>query len=196
VLGRLLDAVDARDSDASSTLESFASRWLKTVIAANGLDWRWYFVKYPVMREGRSGIYAGADGSLGYSACMLDKTQMNSWYRDPYLSAIQRESGVEDAIEQRWPNGPWFTGYETEQRWMRLAASGIEIQCVTEGLMLRPPTSAAHAKAFARVCAKYGIGSDYLLKIHQVEVDGRLLDTKDRVELGAALVRDLVEAEP
>lgn len=29
----------------------------------SGLDWRWYFVKYPVMREGRSGIHSGADGS-------------------------------------------------------------------------------------------------------------------------------------
>jgi hypothetical protein len=55
------------------------------------------------------------------------------------LSAIHRESGVGDAIEQRWPDGPWFNGYETEPRWLRLTKSGAELQCVNEGLLSRAP---------------------------------------------------------
>jgi hypothetical protein len=51
---------------------------------ARGLfDWVYYLVKYDVMREGRFGIYFGRDGALGYSLCMLHKTQLNSHYRDP-----------------------------------------------------------------------------------------------------------------
>lgn len=199
VLGRLLDAVAARDGDVRSALESLTSGWLKASLAASGLDWRWYFVKYPVMREGRSGIHTGTNGSLGYSVCMLDKETMSSYYRDPYLSAIRQQSGVADtavqgAVWQRWPSGPWFTGYETEPRWMRLVASGTEIQCVQDGLLLHAPAAAPHAEAFSLVCAAHGVGPDLLLKIPQVEVNGQRLDTKNRVQLGAALMRDLVNA--
>jgi len=184
VLGRFLDAVAAREADVRSALESITMGWVDGADHASGLDWRWYFVKYPVMREGRSGIYAG----LGYSVCMLDKTQMNSWYRDPYLAAIQRESGVVGTTDQ------WFTGYETEPRWLRLKASGTEFRCVPEGLQLRPPAAEEHADAFARVCADHGIGDDHLLMVPQVDVHGGRLDTEDRVQLGAALVRALVGA--
>ena len=189
MLGRLLDAIAEREGDVESALQSFTSRWLAAKINAEGLDWRWYLVKYPAMREGLSGIYAGVNGVLGYSMCMLDKSQMNSWYRDPYLSAIRLESGVLSAVDS-----PWFTGYETEPRWMRLNASGTELQCVQDGLLLRAPAAAPHAEAFLRVCEAYGIGPDLLLKIPQVAAGSQQLDTEDRVQLGAALLRDLVAA--
>lgn len=130
---------------------------------------------------------------------MLDKEAMTSYYRDPYLSAIKLESGVADnavqgSVGHHWAGGPWFTGYETEPHWMRLRASGAEIQCVDEGLLLRAPAAAPHAEAFARVCEAHGIGPDLLLKIPQVGVGGRQLDTTDRIQLGAALLRDLANA--
>ena len=141
-----------------SALESFTSRWLESVDNANGLDWRWYFVRYPEMRAGRSGIYACAAGSLGYDVCMLDKKAMHSYYRDPYLSAIRQQSGVagtavQGAVAEGAPGGPWFTGYETEARWMRLTASGAAIQCLQEGLQLRVPASARTLRPF-RASAK------------------------------------------
>ncbi|TAL98649.1 MAG: DUF262 domain-containing protein [Paraburkholderia sp.] len=189
ILGRLLDAVAEHDGDGQSALESFTSRWLAANVDSEGLDWRWYFVKYPTMRSGNSGIYVGSNGVLGYSVCMLDKSQMNSWYRDPYLSAIQRESGTPSAVED-----PWFTGYETEPRRMRLKASGIEIQCVPEGLQLHAPADRSHAEAFSRVCTAREIGPDLLLKVPKVvAADGYQRDTQDRVRLGAELMRALVD---
>jgi hypothetical protein len=198
-LGRLLDAVAEREADVRSALKSFTSEWLESQEHANGLDWRWYFVRYPEMRAGRSGIYASPTGVLGYSVCMLDKTAMSSYYRDPYLSAIRQQSGVaetavEGSVAQHWGGGPWFTGYETEARWMRLRASGAGMQCVQDGLQLHAPGAPTHAEAFSRVCATHGLGPDLRLKVPQVESGGRQLDTKDRVELGAALLRDLVNA--
>jgi hypothetical protein len=198
VLGRLLDAVAERTGDVRSALESFTNGWLESQDDAEGLDWRWYFVRYPEMRAGRSGIYACAGGALGYSVCMLDKKAMSSYYRDPYLSAIRHRSGIVDtavqgAVAQHWPGGPWFTGYETEARWMRLAASDTAMQCVQDGLLLRAPTGTPHAQAFSRVCETHEVGADLLLKIPQVEAGGRWLDTKDRVQHGAALLRDLVK---
>jgi hypothetical protein len=197
-LGRVLDAIAARAGDVRSALESFTNGWLASTDDANGLDWRWYFVRYSEMRAGRSGIYASATGSLGYSVCMLDKKAMSSYYRDPCLSAVLQqsripESAVRGSVAQHWSGGPWFTGYETEARWMQLTTSGAEIQCVHDGLQLRAP-AAPHVEAFTRVCDAHGIGPDLRLKISQVTVGGRQLDTKDRVQLGAALLRDLVAA--
>ena len=196
VLGRLLDAVAQVQAESSLeiALGAVQKGWQDATLACDGLEWRWYFVKYPAMREGRSGIYVGSNGELGYCICMLDKSQMNSWYRDPYLSAIQRESGVADAIEQRWPDGPWFTGYETEPRWMRLKKSGTEFQNINEGIVLNPPVASSHAEEFWRVCKDHEVGDDKILHVPQVERGGRCLDTLDRVQIGAALLRDLVKA--
>jgi hypothetical protein len=189
VLGRLLDAVAQAKGSVQSALHDIQKSWLDTTVEEKGLGWRWYIVKYPAMREGDSGIYVGSNGMLGYRVCMLNKTQMNSWYRDPYLFAIFRESDARDAVEE-----PWFTGYETEPRWMRMKKSGTEIHCVDEGLLLRPPKSPTQAETFLQVCAKHEVNGDHLLRVPQVERNGRKFDIRDRVQLGAALLRDFVKA--
>jgi hypothetical protein len=189
VLGQLLDAVAMRNGDVRSALESFTFQWLDAKVDEGQFDWRWYFVKYPAMRSGLSGIYVGANGSLGYRVCMLDKSQMNSWYRDAYLSAIYRESDVQHAVDE-----PWFTGYETEPRWMLLKASGTGIQCVPDGFLLRVPATPAYVEVFTNFCMAHAIGSDLLLTVPQIMTVGRLLDTQDRVQIGSTLLRGLVEA--
>ena len=196
VFGSLLDTVANTEveADLQGVLATIQKTWVDATVEGNGLGWQWYFVSYPAMREGGSGIYVGSNGAMGYSVCMLNKSKINSLYRDPYLSAIQRESGVKDAIEQRWPDGPWFSGYETTPRWMRLKKSGAEIRCMNEGIALRPPSAAAHAETFLRVCKEHGVGEDHMLLVPQIEHDGQRLDTRDRVKLGATLLRDLVQA--
>jgi hypothetical protein len=77
---------------------------------------------------------------------------------------------------------------------MRMKKSGTALQCVKAGLVLRPPPTPAHAEVFSRVCAAHGVGADHVLLVPQVERDGSKLDTRDRVQLGAALLRDLVKA--
>ncbi len=196
-LGRLLDFIAVRESDVRTALETYTKDWLKDWEAANALDWRWYFVRYATMREGRSGIYAHETSSLNYSMCMLDKKMMSSYYRDPYLSAIRQESGVsgskvQGSVWQEWPCGPWFTGYETNERWMKLKTSDTGIRCVQDGLVLSAPVDESHAKAFSRVRDAHGVGSDLQLKIPQITVGEHQIDTKDRVQLGGALLRDLV----
>ncbi len=132
-LGRLLDRIAERKGDLRAALATFTNGWLASRSADTGLDWRWYFVRYAEMRAGRSGIHASPTGALGYRVCMLEKKVMSSYYRDPYLSAIREQSGVADgavegSVAQHWGGGPWFSGYETEARWMRLRASARRVQ--------------------------------------------------------------------
>ncbi len=68
------------------------------------------------------------------------------------------------------------------------------IRCVASGFELSPPPLDAYAEAFAAVCADLGVDADDIVAVPQVEVDGRRVDTVDRIQLGADIVRRLVAA--
>ena len=189
-LGRLLDHIGARGNvTIPDALKSFMDSWLLDREAARQFDWRYYFVRYDAMREGASGRYVGSDGRLGYSVCMLNKLQMNSYYRDPYLYAIRRASDVGTNIEDSV-----FTGYETEPRWMPLKTSSIALRAVSDGFRLRAPESVDAAQVSELIIAKGGTFADGQgsLSVRQAKLDGQMVDTEDRIQIGAALLRDLV----
>ena len=89
---------------------------------------------------------------------------------------------------------PWFTGYETEPRWMRLTASGTATPVCPGRAPAACALGAPHADAFRASARTHGVGADRALKIPQVEVGGRMARHQGPVQLGAALVRDLVKA--
>ena len=71
ILGELLDQINESEQPIRDQLYAISSQWLTDREAQGIYDWRTYFVKYPAMREGESGRYAGWDGKLGYLVCML-----------------------------------------------------------------------------------------------------------------------------
>jgi hypothetical protein len=185
VLAELLDRLAQHDGPVGALLDDIQAQWLA---AQEAFDWRHYFVRYAAMREGRSGLYVAAPDVLGYDVCMLDKSRLYSWYRDPYLLAILRESGVPEGAVER----PRFMYDAAKPRWMNLRKSGVAMRCVDAGITLRPPPP-EHAAAYARVCAQHSVTDD-LLRIEQSERDGKHVDMRDRVQAAAALLRDLVAA--
>lgn len=197
-LGRLLDAVKDLSTDMRSKLNAVSNEWLTGVERASGLDWRWYLIRYSEMREGRSGNYVCSD-LAGYSMCMLEKKTTGSYYRDAFLYAVRCQAGVSGtsvygSVWQTGIDGPWFTGYESQPRWMRLAVSGIELRCVENGFQLRLPSEFAGGEQFDRIARRHGIDQDLLLKIPQTNVGDYWLDTEDRVQTGAGLLRELCAA--
>src|SRR5258706_7974122 len=56
------------------------------------------------------------------------------------------------------------------------------------------PACASLREVFSKVGAGHGVGGDHGLLMPQAELDGRKLDTRDRVQVGAAQLRDLVKA--
>jgi hypothetical protein len=156
------------------------------------LDWRFYLVRYPWMREGNSGIYYGADQELGYEVTMLLKTVQNSFYRDAYLYAIWCEAGRPEEVTD-----PWFYGYSTTPRWMKLNRSGTGMRSVPAGIALSAPAAPDTRQALHQVGADTGLvllDDAYLLAVPQADLDGDLIDAVDRVQLGAGLLRDLIDA--
>lgn len=175
----LLDRVSARGGAVADALAEVRAGFLGQAQAERRFDWRYHLVAHDVMREGDSGIYAVAPKSLGYDVCMLRKTQMKSYYRDPWLHAMRTLAAQGDAVEDSW-----FYGYEHEPRWMALPGSGVRLRCVPEGIRVE-----GDGEPFMAVCATFAV-KDGLLKIDQR--DG--VDTADRVTRGAELIRALVAA--
>ncbi len=186
VLGKLLDVLSEGVDDPAVTLDEIRQQWLDL---QDSFDWRYYLVKYEAMREGKSGIYFAEGGSMGFRMCMLDKTQLNSYYRDPYLLAVWRESGSTSAVRD-----PWFTGYETNPRWMTLKASETRLRCINMGFQIQAPVDETYLEAFNGVREALNIGEDCVLKIPQVTRDGRTRDAEDRIELGSRLLTLLIAA--
>lgn len=197
VLAKFLDLVEAEAGALGDTLKEITRSYLAQRESEQRFDWRYYLVKYPCMREQGSSTYFAErfDGAeqaeMGYSLCMLrgGARALNGRYRDPYLLAIWRELEDSNSVDD-----PWFTGYEENPRWLTLNRSGAALRCVPTGFELSPPQLEDHVMAFEALCRDLGVGADNLVTMPQVNVDGRGVDTVDRVQVGADIVRRMVAA--
>lgn len=198
VLGAFLDRLAA--APAAPLVESLSAitrEFLASREAEARFDWRYYMVNYPSMREKGSSTYFAertAEGEqlvMGYSLCMLRAggSVLNGYYRDPYLLTIWRQLDDPTIVEDKW-----FVGYETLPRRLPLTRSGAAIRCVPAGFELTPPPSDADAERFVAVCADLGVEPGNLVEVPQTEVDGQLVDTADRIQVGVDLVQRLVAA--
>ena len=184
--------------DLDEHLQSVMSGFIAGRDGSAYLDWRYYLVKYPLMRGGdegelgRTGVYYGDDGSLGYRLCMLRTQQLNGHYKDPFLLAIRDSSQSGDRVED-----PWFTGYPNNPRWLRMVTSGTGIRNVAEGFQLELPSD--RRQAVLHVARAIGVveeidGVRVLLKVPQHQRSGEWIGAVDRVDLGAELIRQLAAA--
>jgi hypothetical protein len=189
----LLDTLaDAGATPPALALQQVIDTFLAEQDRRAEYDWRYYVVRYPQMRQGESGIYV-EDAQSGFSLRMLLKTYTNSKYRDPYLQAIIALSG---AVVGRDVREPWFTGYDVTERWTVLLKSGVELRCTPSGFLLRRPTRDEYSAAFGDLMAKEGVDASLAVTIPQVPQDDPTHDTRDRVQVGADLLRKLLALQP
>lgn len=217
VLMRFLDAYE----QSGLAPRDFCAQAVTSFCAAREqdqhLDWRYYWVRYAVMRSGTSGIYYGYGDEPGYDLIMLIHKQLNSHYRDPYLLQVYDSLGQPDRLTD-----PWFTGYLETERWMRLVNSAAGIRCVPEGFELGLPAGVQHAARFRALCdARGGVepimddgaadegethpavpasgdaGSAitrFLLRVPQRQTDHGHVDTADRITIASAFLREALDA--
>ena len=194
-LGELLDVVATSPLCTSEALRAVAEVFCQQRRDAQYLDWRYYLVTYAAMREGATGIYYGehlaGTGNWGYSMCMLRTGSLtgSALYRDPYLLAVLRASGVESGVVD-----PWFSGYESEARWLKLTVSETGIRCISSGFELTAPHDEHLAGKFRQVCLQHGVIGAEFLPVTQIERDGEMVDTEDRIQKCAAFLKGLTDA--
>lgn len=185
-LARMLDRYSELGGAPAERFQAIIDDELDAYEARGRYDWRYYFLAWSSMREAQSGIYATVGGTMGFQLCMLGGVDMRASHRDPYLVAVFLVAGIDGArVLGRWP---WFQQYESQERWLELK-NGAALRCVPGGFSVRI-TPGARVEALNAVCDRHGV-VDGLLPVPQ-EIDaGQAFDTVDRVELGAALLRDL-----
>ena len=175
-----------KDLAANQDLAGVMNGYLASCVTNRAMDWRYYLVKYPAMRDGASGRYAFS--KTGYQACMLDKERFTSDYRDPYLTALLIESGV----TAKRAGKMYFTGYENQARELVLTQSGLRIECVDAGW--RVSVGAAHQAAFELIAVDFGyqVSSntpvEWLYKVKQCNG----VDAEDRIDKGSTFLKALI----
>lgn len=197
VLAEFLDLIPLEAESVGETLATIVGDYLSRCEEAKRFDWRYYMVKYPGMQANGSSTYfaeisEGAEQpEMGYSLCMLKAggRALNGKYRDPYLLAISRQLEDNGVVEDMW-----FTGYESQPRRLPLTKSGTSLRCVPAGFELSPPPLEADAAAFEAVRSRLRASDDNIVAVPQVDIDGRRIDTVDRIQVGADTVRELVAA--
>jgi Protein of unknown function DUF262 len=198
VLAEALDRLSGPGPSSAERLQTLCDDWLREQERERRFDWRYYLVRYPAMRVGKSGIYRSPDGVMGYSLCMLEGDYLNGYHRDPYLNALVNEADAAAAVVGTDNGGPWFIGPAVNERWMELKNSATQLRAVPAGFELKPPSVEQHRSGFdSVVVARDDIeqtGDCFLLAIPQVMLDEELVDTIDRIQTAAVVVSDLLEA--
>lgn len=177
--------------DSGDTLTAMMDKFVND--PATRKDWRYYMVKYPVMRSGDSGRHVIGPGA-GYAMGMLSGTYCDNrtYHCDSYLLALVKKAGVtNDQIgNDRWPY--CFTGDGTSPRHLELQRSGIKVRCVDAGWEFSHlPEDPAQRQKFDEVMQ--GQTTDQNLRLYAVPQRGGY-DTEDRIERGAQLLQELITA--
>lgn len=172
---------------------------IETFLAAPATtkDWRYYIAKYEVMRGNHlefAGSYVLGPGP-GYAICMpkTDSCDNRSNHHDAYLLALVEAATL---APERIGNDGWprcFPGYETEERYLKLRNSGIQVRCVEAGWQFSGiPNDAIQRETFEDVakCHPHFQNQSLLYAVPQ----HLGIDTQDRIELGSQFLRELAEA--
>ena len=105
---------------------------------------------------------------------------------------------AEVAVSQEPAQDPWFTGYETSPRWLRLVRSAVGIRSVADGFAIQTPDDESLQSTIVKICSRHGVvdaDADAIrLRIRHHDCGGEVIDAVDRVVVGAALLKDLTEA--
>jgi hypothetical protein len=115
--------------------------------------------------------------NVGYELTILPKTVQNNFYRDAHLYAIWYEAGRTQEVED-----PWFYGYSTTPRWMKLTQSRTSMRSLPAGIALTAPAAPEANQALQLVVAPSSVvpfDDGHLLLVPQVDRDGELIDSVD-----------------
>ncbi|WP_295391303.1 DUF262 domain-containing protein [uncultured Thiodictyon sp.] len=184
-LDALLVDVAARTGDIAAHLEGIISDW--RACNQSDFDWRWYFIRYPSMRNGENSRFYSPSGELGFLLCRY-RERLSS-FDDPYLKALHEASCIEGVAY--WSG--WEATLSRYISWLRSKNQKNILRSDPAGWVVVPPADPAQQSAFANVCRTHSLqlhtNGEWLLVVPQNAALDK--DTADRITLGARLLFDL-----
>lgn len=177
---------------SGSSVETVVNQFIRSPNTRK--DWRYYLASYACMRSSElefAGNFAITDSPGGYAICIpkTDSCDGRSYHYDAYLLALVHEAGIkiEHIGNENWPR--CFPGDESQKRHLRLRRSGLQICCIENGWELSEfPTQDGQLEKFNQLVDKHRVVNG-ICSIEQADD----VDTRDRIEIGSSLLRDLVE---
>lgn len=190
-LAKLLNDVATRKGNIDTRLQAIIDDWRKK---QQVFDWRYYLIKYECMRSGASGLYYSASVSMGFDLCMLEKDRLSSYYNDPYVTAIIEQSRIDPSIVDSRFYGRQHL--QQDDRWLRTNKNDM-LRADPAGWIVISPKSKTQQAAFGKVCRTHSLEQQANGKwLLAVPTNTANRDTKDRIELGASLLPDLLKLYP
>lgn len=97
LVAKTIDAVDTQDLEGR--IHNVADAWARAQQAKGEMDWRYYFVKYPVMRpaEETLGFYHWGYSPKSFKQLQLSGSTRGSWHWSPFLWAAYVEAGFNNS---------------------------------------------------------------------------------------------------
>lgn len=195
VLSAFLDAA-AESGDPAGYPRRAVEAWSRD---EEGFDAKYYFLSYGVMRDNTSGVFHL--DHHGFIARRLRPGQRHpaSRQHDPYLLAVKDVLGPATAEQLGDPGHVWWM-----EIWLRVGEpGGFKIKSDPAGFKLLAPVewTPRVPTGFEEVQVKReplndGMAGEvralYLISIPRTRADRPDLDSVDRVQVGAALVRDIL----
>lgn len=172
-------------ADGASTL---VEDFLRQREADKCFDWRYYMLKYAPMRDAPLGLYYSEDPSR-YEMPKLLKTQINAFFRDPYIDAIAELAGIEETSDEL--RFAFWEGLDPVLR-VPLENPVVTLRCRPYGFEVEPLVSREDNPELYEVLEKAGY-ADGKMQVPQRAVNRINVDTQDRIVTASALVTDLLK---
>lgn len=187
ILMQTLDRVCTGRSGAEG-VSVLVEDFLRQREADECFDWRYYMVKYAPMRDAPLGLYYSEDPSR-YEMPKLLKTQINAFFRDPYIDTIAELAGIEESSDEL--RFAFWEGLDPVLR-VPLKDPVVTLRCRPYGFEVKPLVSREDNPELYEVLEKtdYADGS---LRVPQRIIDGIDVDTQDRIVTASALVMDCLK---
>jgi hypothetical protein len=179
---------------ARAVLDAVLGDWLAERESRHFYDWRYYLVRYIGARSSHgNGYYHGRyDRALGGFSYGHLRILHGSNYSAYFSDALLRATWVEGDLRAVADDPSWW---RRTDRGLTLKNSLIEIRCEDDGFDLVLPTDdGAMEEEVGQVLALFDTSDPLHALVPQELVDGRLVDSEDRVQLCVRLVRALVGA--
>ena len=191
----LLDDVERREQPPADALDSIVIEWLAEQEAIGRFSWRYYFARYPSMSSAPQGIYVGEYDSggvgYGYEMKMLKGRDYRASFTDPFLLAVWEELGEPTGITKPVFHSGDYTG---DEKAMKLLGSGTGVRSKNVGFEILLPDDAGQASLVRATLEPFGIDGENLIRVSPEDRDAFDLDQVDRVQVGVAIGRALLEA--
>lgn len=203
--------INSKPKDMRAAINKIADVWLAQMKKAQKMDWRWYFVKYPVMRPASkksSGFYdwGGVDGYWNrpesFLQVQLTGKMRSSTNWNPFLWAVYTEAGFNKPIQQQ-PQWTDSRGYKDDPI---VFSCGLALWPEEFSWRIGSPAGRNEdltpelQQNLSVLCAKFPDIKDGILPVpgtdetdNATNIKYRLYDNEDRIALAVKVVQELAK---